>query len=172
VIGYVLFLGSLMWVKDLKFDPLKSEEKFLENYRLSDRAAEMGDEMLRKNGFDSVPFGEDRRNERVWEVGEDRPDRKVLRDGREIALVDWKGKSKDYWMINERAYNGYLKWSNKLGLPVYVAIWSFQINLGKFIKLPAGTLMKGTEWDKNSVIKFDLKDMKPWEKLPVELKML
>jgi len=128
--------------------------------------------LLRKNGFDPVPFGEDRRNERVWEKGKDKPDRKILKNGRGIALVDWKGKSKDYWMINERAYNGYLGWSDKLKLPVYVAIWSFQSGQGKFIKLPAGTVSKKTEWDRNAVVVFDPKDMKAWKDLPAELNAL
>jgi len=132
----------------------------------------MGDEMLRKNGFDPVPFGEDRRNERVWEMGKDKSDRKILKNGREIALVDWKGKSKDYWMINERAYRGYLEWSQKLKLPIYVAIWSFQSGQGKFIKLPAGTVSKQTEWDRNPVVIFEPKDMKSWKDLPAELNAL
>ena len=132
----------------------------------------MGDEMLRKNGFTPVPFGEDRRNERVWEVGKDKPDRKVLKDGREIALVDWKGKSKDYWMINERAYKGYLEWAGRLKLPVFVAIWSFENDEGKFVKLPAGAVSKKTEWDRNAVIMFSPKDMKPWSDLPIELSRL
>ncbi len=138
----------------------------MENYELSDRAAKMGDELLRANGFDPVPFGEDRRNERVWEVGKDKPDRKIVKDGREIALLDWKGKGKDYWMINLRAYNGYLAWSIKFRLPIYVAIWSFESDQGKFIRLPAGTLSKRTEWDRNAIVKFDPKDMKPWSDLP------
>ncbi len=159
-------------MKELDFDPVKSNRKFLENYKLSDRAAHRGDDMLRKNGFNPVPFGEDRRNERVWEVGKDKPDRKILKNGREIALVDWKGKSKDYWMINERAYSGYLGWSSKLKLPVYVAFWSFQSDQGKFIKLPAGTVSKKTEWDRNAVVVFDPKDMKAWKDLPAELNTL
>ena len=132
----------------------------------------MGDDMLRNHGFDSDPFGEDRRNERVWEVGKDKPDRKISKDGREIALVDWKGKSKDYWMINERAYNGYLEWSSKLKLPVYVAIWSFKSGQGKFIMLPGGNVSKNTEWDRNAVVIFDPKDMRQWSDLPTELNTL
>ena len=159
-------------MKELDFNPIKSKRKFLENYELSDRAAQMGDEMLRKNGFTPVPFGEDRRNERVWEVGKDKPDRKILKGGREIALVDWKGKSKDYWMINERAYNGYLGWSSKLKLPVYVAIWSFESSEGKFVKLPAGTVSRKTAWDRNAIVVFDLKSMKAWKDLPAELNIL
>jgi hypothetical protein len=165
-------VGCRKPLKELDFNPIKSKRKFLENYELSDRAAQMGDEMLRKNGFTSIPFGEDRRNERVWEVGKDKPDRKILNDGQEIALVDWKGKSKDYWMINERAYNGYLDWSKKLKLPVYVAIWSFQSNRGRFIKLPAGTISRKTEWDRNAVVVFDPKSMKAWKDLPAELNKL
>jgi hypothetical protein len=139
-------VGGREPLKKLEFNPVKSKQKFLENYELSDRAAQMGDEMLRKNGFDPVPFGEDRRNERVWEAGKDKPDRKILKNNREIALVDWKGKSREYWMINERAYNGYLEWGSKLNLPVYVAIWSFRSRRGKFIKLPAGTVSKTSEY--------------------------
>ena len=159
-------------MKELDFNPIKSKRKFLENYELSDRAAQMGDEMLRKNGFSPVPFGEDKRKERVWERGKDKPDRKILKEGREIALVDWKGKSKDYWMINERAYKGYLEWSSKLKLPVFVAIWSFGSDQGKFIKLPAGTISKKTEWDRNAVVVFDPKSMKAWKDLPAELDKL
>jgi len=165
-------VGSKNPLKKLDFDPVKSKRRFLENYELSDRAAQMGDDMLRKRRFDPVPFGEDRRNERVWEMGKDKPDRRILKNGREIALVDWKGKSKDYWMINERAYNGYLEWSNKLKLPVYVAIWSFQSDQGKFIKLPARTVSKKKEWDLNPVVIFDPKSMKPWRDLPAELDTL
>jgi hypothetical protein len=165
-------VGSRKPLKELDFNPIKSKRKFLENYELSDRAAQMGDEMLRKNGFTPVPFGEDRRNERVWEVGKDKPDRKILKDGREVALVDWKGKSRDYWMINERAYKGYLEWSRKLKLPVYVAIWSFESGLGKYIRLPAGTVSKKTEWDLNPVIVFDPKVMKRWKDFPAELSAL
>jgi hypothetical protein len=165
-------VGSRKPLKELDFNPIKSKRKFLENYKLSDRAAQMGDEMLQKNGFTPVLLGEDRRNERVWEAGKDKPDRKILKDGREIALVDWKGKSKDYWMINERAYNGYLEWSKKLKLPVYVAIWSFQSGKGKFIKLPAGTVSKTLQRDLNTVVVFDPKDMKPWNGLPAELNTL
>jgi len=165
-------VGSKNPLKKLDFDPVKSKRRFLEHYELSDRAAQMGDDMLRKRRFDPVPFGEDRRNERVWEMGKDKPDRRILKNGREIALVDWKGKSKDYWMINERAYNGYLEWSNKLKLPVYVAIWSFQSDQGKFIKLPARTVSKKKEWDLNPVVIFDPKSMKPWRDLPAELDTL
>src|SRR5207245_8896608 len=100
-------------------NPITSKRKVQENDERSDRAAQMGDEMLRKNGFTPLSFGEDRRNERVWEVGKDKPDRKILKDNREIALVDWKGKNKDYWMINERASTGDLGWSSKLKLPIY-----------------------------------------------------
>ena len=159
-------------MKELDFNPIKSKRKFLENYELSDRAAQMGDEMLRKNGFTPLSFGEDRRNERVWEVGKDKPDRKILKGRREIALVDWKGKSKDYWMINERAYSAYLGWSKKLKLPVFVAIWSFGSDQGKFVKLPAGRVSKKKEWDRNPVVVFDLKAMKSWKDLPAELDTL
>ncbi len=172
VTRYGLILLGEEDLKKLEFDPVKSKGRFLENYELSDKAARMGDEMLRSHGLDSVPFGEDRRSERVWEKGADKPDRKVLRRRRAVALLDWKGKSKDYWMINERAYNGYLGWSIKLKLPVYVAIWSFQSGKGKFIKLPLATFSKTTQWDKNVVVVFDPEGMRPWEELPAELSAL
>lgn len=113
-------------------------------------------------------FGQDRRNETVWEAGKDKPDRKILRDGREIALLDWKGKKKDYWIMNERAYQGYLEWGRKLKLPVYVAIWSFENNYGKFVNLPAGTATK-RQWDQNVVVEFSLHEMRPWSELAPEL---
>ncbi len=159
-------------MKDLDFKVIKDENKFLENYDLSDRAAAIGDALLRKNGLEPIPFGEDRRHERVWEAGKDKPDRKILKKGREIALVDWKGKSKDYWMMNERAYNGYLEWGIKLTLPVYVAIWSFQTEQGRFVKLPLVGLSRTKQWDKNVVVVFDPKLMRPWDELPIELNSL
>jgi hypothetical protein len=75
-------------------------------------------------------------------------------------------------MINERAYKGYSEWSKKLKLPVYVAIRSFESGLGKFIRLPAGTVLKKTEWDRNAVVIFDPKSMKAWKDLTAELKAL
>lgn len=147
---------------------MKTKKKFLENYELSDRAAKIGDALLRENGFEPVLFGQDRRNETVWEAGKDKPDRKILRDDREIALLDWKGKKKDHWMMNERAYRAYLEWGRKLKLPVYVAIWSFENNYGRFVKLPAGTVTK-KQWDQNVVVEFTLQEMRPWSKLAPEL---
>jgi hypothetical protein len=165
-------LGIVKSLRRLGFDPLKSKDKFLENYQLSDKAARIGDKLLRSNGFDPIPFGEDRRHERVWEEGKDKPDRKILKNDREIALLDWKGKSKDYWMINERAYNGYVAWSIKLKLPVYVAIWSFQSDQGRFTKLPLATISRTTQWDKNVVIIFDPRELRPWNTLAAELNSL
>jgi len=132
----------------------------------------MGDDLLRKNGFDPVPFGEDRRTERVWEVGKDKPDRKIVKAGREIALLDWKGKSRDHWMINRRAYNAYLEWGIKLKLPVYVAIWSFQSKMGKFVRLRLGMGSTATEWDRNAVIIFGPIDLRPWGDLVSEFSTL
>lgn len=159
-------------MKKLDFDVIKDKRKFLENYKLSDKAAGIGDALLRAHGFEAVPFGEDRRSESVWEAGKDRPDRRILKNGREIALLDWKGKKKDDWMINERAYNGYLEWSSRLSLPVFVAIWSFQSDDGKFIRLPATNADRVKQWDGNIVVVFDLKEMRPWTHLPAELNTL
>ena len=144
----------------------------MENYSISDEAAKIGDDLLESKGLESVAFGEDRRFERVWEAGQDKPDRIITLDGREIALLDWKGKKRDDWMINERAYRSYIAWGQRLGLPVYVAIWSAESNAGKFIKLPAKTLSKSKMWDKNWVVVFDLGEMRPWGELPGELKSL
>ncbi len=108
----------------------------------------------------------------MWEAGKDKPDRRILKNGRVIALLDWKGKKKDDWIINERAYNGYLEWSSRLSLPVLVAIWSFQSNEGKFIRLPATNVSRVKQWDGNIVIVFDLKEMRPWPYLPTELNAL
>jgi hypothetical protein len=72
--------------------PLKTKSFFLPNHSLSDRSAHRDDEMLRSNGLETVPFGEGRRFEKVWETGRGKPDCIIRRDGREIALLDWKGK--------------------------------------------------------------------------------
>ena len=159
-------------MKSLDFPVKKTKNGFLRNYSISDSAAEKGDQLLRSNGLEPLPFGEDRRYEKVWEAGKDKPDRIVRKDGRDIALLDWKGKKKDDWMINERAYNSYLEWSAKLGLPVYVAIWSEESNDGKFIKLPAETITKKKMWDLNTVVVFDTSEMKSWKELPSQLRAL
>ncbi len=160
-------------MKSLDYPVKKTESFFLRNYSLSDKAAHRGDEMLRSNGLETVPFGEDRRFEKVWEAGGDKPDRIIRKDGRDIALLDWKGKKKDDWMINERAYNSYLEWGSRLGLPVYVAIWSEQSNNGKFIKVPAKNLTKKKMLhDLNTVVVFDIREMSDWKDLPSELRAL
>ena len=159
-------------MKKLGFPVVKSKGKFIENYELSDQAAERGDALLRANGLESVQFGEDRRSESVWEAGEDKPDRKIRKAGRDIALLDWKGKKKDDWMMNERAYNTYLKWGDRLGLPVYVAIWSNASNDGRFIRLPFKSISRKEMWDKNTVVVFDQREMRPWKDLPAELSSL
>ncbi len=81
-------------MKDLDFRVIKDEKKFLANYDLSDLAAAMGDTLLRSSGLEPVPLGEDRRNERVWEAGEDKPDRRIRKNGREIALLIGKERAK------------------------------------------------------------------------------
>ncbi len=50
-------------MRKLNFGVIKSKKKFLHNYELSDRAAEIGDKLLQENGLEVVPFGEDRRSE-------------------------------------------------------------------------------------------------------------
>jgi len=160
-------------MKSLDFPVKKTKGFFLRNYSISDKAAQRGDELLKSEGLETIPFGEDRRYEKVWEAGKDKPDRIIRKDGRDIALLDWKGKKKDDWMINERAYNSYLEWGAKLGLPVYVAIWSEASDDGKFIKLPAKSLTKKTMWhDLNPVVVFSTEEMKGWKDLPDELRSL
>jgi hypothetical protein len=104
-------------MEDLNFQPHKSKEEFRKNYKLHDLAEQFGKNLLIQWGIKFDIFGKDRRYEKVWEGGKDKPDLIISYKGKE-ALLDWKGKHNAKWIMNERAYQSYLAWKNKMNMPV------------------------------------------------------
>lgn len=152
-----------MWfllMKELDFRPHKSIEEFRNNYKLHDLAESDGKNLLVQWGIEFNEFGKDRRYEKVWEKGKDKPDLIISYKGKE-ALLDWKGKHSPKWLMNERAYNAYLEWRTKMKVPVIVAFFLFdeKDNLSdkRFVSIgiQKPVLSKAREWDKNKTVEFN-----------------
>ena len=147
-------------MKELNFNPAKTKDKFRKNYRLHDIAEYHGKNLLFQWGIDFKDFGKDRRYERVWEKGEDKPD--IIAEYNNISfLIDWKGKTKEAYWINKRAINSYLSWGKKLKLEVIICFFIFnkQNNLieRKFalVSKHKYKVIENKAWDKNEVVKFE-----------------
>ena len=147
-------------MKELDFQPHKSTEEFRKNYRLHDIAELCGKSLLIQWGIKFDLFGKDRRYEKVWEKGKDKPDLIISYKGKE-ALLDWKGKHTSKWIMNERAYQSYLAWKNKVNMPVFVVFFLFdeKENIADYrvavIGVHAPKESKEKEWDKNKTVEFD-----------------
>ncbi|PID57965.1 MAG: hypothetical protein CR986_08605 [Ignavibacteriae bacterium] len=147
-------------MKKLDFQPVKSKQDFRKNYRLHDLAEYHGKNLLTQWGIDFKDFGKDKRYERVWEKGDDKPD--IAAEFENIKfLIDWKGKSKnDYW-VNKRAVESYKRWSKKLNVPIIVCFFIFNKDKSlqgrKFAMLSKHNYkeMNNKAWDKNNVVKFE-----------------
>ena len=109
-------------MKNLDFNPTKSTDDFRKNYKLHDIAEFNGKNLLTQWGFTCHDFGEDNRYKKVWEKGEDKPD-SIISYKDKSALLDWKGKHSSTWLVNERAFKSYQKWSKEFGLPVVIAFF-------------------------------------------------
>jgi hypothetical protein len=140
---------------------------FQKNYRLHDLAQKFGEECLKEWGIEFHSFGEDKRKEKVWEAGKDKPDVVILRDGVEIGLLDWKGKRRHDWKMNERAYDAYAQWGEEKHLKVFVAMAVIDLDTSalrafKFIQIPCPDAIAAIrhEWDKNRVVVFKEQSMK------------
>lgn len=147
-------------MEDLNFQPHKSKEEFRKNYKLHDLAEECGKNLLIQWGMKFDIFGKDRRYEKVWEKGMDKPDLIISYKGKE-ALLDWKGKHSNRWIMNERAYQSYLDWKNKMNMPVFVAFFLFDEkenlidNRVAVIGVHVPKLSSKKEWDKNKTVDFE-----------------
>lgn len=146
-------------MKELDFKPAKSKEDFRKNYKLHDLAETTGKNLLTQWGFDFVQFGEDRRFEKLWEGGKDKPDVVIKFKGK-LCLLDWKGKHKSGWIVNTRAVNSYLMWNQKLNLPVVIVFFVFNedntLKDRRFAFLPVHKYVESEkkQWDKNSTVIF------------------
>jgi len=147
-------------MKELDFKPHKSKEEFRNNYKLHDLAEQLGKNLLIQWGIRFDIFGKDRRYERVWEKGKEKPDLIISYKGKD-ALLDWKGKHTSKWIMNERAYKAYLDWKNKINMPVFVAFFLFDEKENLIenrlavvgVHKPKASSTK--EWDKNKTVEFD-----------------
>lgn len=143
----------------LNFQPHKSKEEFRKNYKLHDLAESYGKNLLVQWGIEFSEFGKDRRYERVWEKGKDKPDLIISYKGKD-ALLDWKGKHASKWLMNERAYNAYLDWKNKMNMPVFIAFFLFDEkenlidNRVAVVGTHSAKQSKSKEWDKNRTVEF------------------
>ena len=146
-------------MKTLDFKPAKTKEDFRKNYKLHDLAEYHGKNLFSQWGIDFKDFGKDRRFEKVWEKGEDKPD--TLAEGENLKfLVDWKGKATEAFWVNKRAIESYKNWGNKLNLPVVICFFLFDKNINlkdrRFALLSKHEyeVVNNKAWDKNEVVKF------------------
>ncbi len=147
-------------MEELNFNPHKDKESFRSNYKLHDLAENVGKNILIQWGFDFKNYGEDKRYERVWEKGEDKPD-VIISYKNKKALLDWKGKQKPVWLINKRAFMAYKQWQQKLNLPVFIFFGVFD-SQKKLIDSRVARIDKHSyifspkrEWDKNETVEFE-----------------
>lgn len=144
----------------------KTEEQFLNNYKLHDKAELLGNDILHKFGYQTIPFGEDRRHEIVWEAGRDKPDCFIIKRNdsqkRKICMLEWKAKRSDLFRINERAYISYARLTEKMELRLIIALAVFKnenLSTFKYFLLPDSDLIqsKRKEWDGNYTVVFNPK---------------
>jgi len=109
-------------MKPLEIEVQKTTKQFLDNYSKHDLAGIVVRELLKSKGFIVIPYGEDRRFERIWEAGEDRPNALIWKKGAQLIFIDWKGHETRKWILNERAYNSYVDYGAEFNLPVF-CIW-------------------------------------------------
>jgi hypothetical protein len=146
-------------MKELDFDPAKSKNDFRNNYRLHDLAERVGKSLLVQWGFEFYDFGEDKRYEKLWEKGEDKPD-VVLKYKGNSALLDWKGKHSKLFIANTRAVKAYLRWQDKMKVPVMISFFVFDEQNAlvdrRFASLSEHefTDSKKKQWDKNDTVQF------------------
>ena len=147
-------------MKELDFKPAKSKEKFRSNYKLHDLAERTGKNLLVQWGIDFKKFGEDKRYEKVWEKGEDKPDVVIDYKGKQ-AFLDWKGKHTKSFLVNTRAIKAYECWRNKFNIPVVIAFFVFDENgillERRFAFLPTHRYVESVskQWDKNKTVEFE-----------------
>ena len=147
-------------MKNLNFQPAKSKENFRNNYKLHDLAEYHGKNLLLQWGIDFKDFWDDRRYEKVWEKGKDKPDLAAEYNNKQF-LIDWKGKTKDEYWVNKRAVESYITWSKELDLPVLICFFIFdqqnQLYDRRFASLSTHQYrtIENKAWDKNYVVKFE-----------------
>lgn len=146
-------------MEELDFNPSKSTQKFRKNYKLHDLAEQTGKNLLTLWGINFKDFGDDRRFEKVWEKGADKPDAIITHRGKSM-LVDWKGKRKSRWIVNKRAAKAYEGWSKKLNIKVAICFFVFDCELKiidrRFAIIGRHSYIESPykQWDKNVTVEF------------------
>ena len=146
-------------MKALDFRPHKSKSDFRKNYKLHDLAEEHGKNLLTQWGVKFRMFGEDKRFERVWEKGLDKPDMIISINDKDFFL-DWKSKHKPKWLLNKRAFDSYLNWSKKFSIDVIIVFFLFnkenELIDRKFAVIGIHNTVDsvGKEWDRNRTVEF------------------
>ena len=146
-------------MEELDFQPAKSKHDFRANYKLHDLAELIGKNLFIQCNVKFNNFGEDRRFEKLWEKGEDKPDMIISYKGKS-ALLDWKGKRKNRWIVNERAVKSYEHWHDELKLPLLICFFVFdnenKVIDRRFSLLDIHQYKKGKkrQWDKNRTVEF------------------
>lgn len=149
-------------MKDLDFNPFKSTSDFRKNYKLHDLAEQQGKNLLTQWGIPFKLFGDDKRYNKLWEKGEDKPDLFIYLN-KHPFLLDWKSKTKPKWMLNKRAYDSYCNWAKKISTKVIIAFFVFEkgseLNLvqRRFAVIGIHNIVKTkeTQWDKNITVEFE-----------------
>lgn len=109
-------------MKSLETEPIKTGEQFRDNYKKHDLARDIVLAYMKQRHIKVIDYGDDRREERVWEAGKDKPDAIIWHPELQLAFVDWKGHKDDKWMLNERAYDSYIRYSENYEIPIY-CLW-------------------------------------------------
>jgi hypothetical protein len=113
-------------MKERPFPVIKTKPQWYGNCSLHDVAQKFGENHLVEKEYSTIEYGEDRRDEDLWEDGEDKPDCFVVKASdpdKKICLLDWKGKSNNsVYCVNERAYYAYLKWQKHFEIPLIIAM--------------------------------------------------
>jgi hypothetical protein len=146
-------------MQSLDFKPVKSKTDFRKNYKLHDAAEQLGKNLLIQWGIKFETFGEDKRLEKVWEKGNDKPDLIITYKGK-MALLDWKAKHKPVWLANKRAVQSYEKWMKLKNLNALIVFFLFNDN-DEFLETRFACIGEHKyqisdeqEWDKNKTIEF------------------
>lgn len=146
-------------MEELDFNPSKSTKKFQRNYKLHDLAEHTGKNLLTQWGISFKDFGDDRRYEKVWEKGSDKPDTLISYRDKSV-FVDWKGKRKNLFIVNKRAVKSYEEWASKLKFKVIICFFIFNDELKivdrRFAIIGNHPYIESSrrQWDKNVTVEF------------------
>jgi len=155
-------------LRELDFKPIVPKKVFLAAYSLHDIVSTIGDALLEAEGFTVEKFGAECREEDVWEHFYCRPDRKVYRDSELLCLLDYKSKTRELYIINERERLAYMYYSEKFNVPCWIMLFIVDLKTRRIVEIKALNLnevepiYKFFKWN-NIVAKFSKDDFIPVE---------